>query len=318
MDVIRKTPLILITGGLGSGKTTLLRRILGSAAFRIAVLMNEFGELAIDSRIIRGKNIDIVELLGGCVCCSMTGEFEAAVKEIIEAYAPDFIVVEATGVAESDALVFEIEDNLPEVRLDCVVCIVDAYLGVRHPYVGYAARSHIASADIILINKTDLTTSAEADTLEAQVRKFNERAAMLRTVNCGVDADLLFGQAAVERPRPVFSHADESPSSAGADDKSIPSAEKLHSFVWTTGKTLRRSKFDELIGDLPLELIRAKGFARFEDGGRLFNYVIGRADFEEFSVEGTELVFIGRNLDRLRPELEERLRGCEAEGLPAM
>jgi G3E family GTPase len=308
MDVIRKTPIVLITGGLGSGKTTLLRRILETATFRIAVLMNEFGELAIDSRIISGQNIDIVELLGGCVCCSMTGEFEAAVREIIEAYGPDFIVVEATGVAESDALVFEIEDNLPEVRLDCVVCIVDAYLGTRHPHVGYTSRTHIASADIILINKTDLATSAEAETLEAQVRKFNERAAILRTVNCGVDTDLLFGQAAIARPRPVPFHAYERRSSNFA-----PPVEKLHSFVWTTGKTLRSAKFDELIRDLPLELIRAKGFVRFEDGGRLFNYVVGRADFEEFSVDGAELVFIGRNLDRLRPEIEGRLRDCEAE-----
>jgi len=75
---------MLITGSLGSGKTTLLRRILDSAHFRIAVLMNEFGELAVDSRVISGKNIDIIELIDGCVCCSMTGEFEAAIGEIIE------------------------------------------------------------------------------------------------------------------------------------------------------------------------------------------------------------------------------------------
>ncbi len=313
MDVIRKTPIVLITGGLGSGKTTLLRHILESAAFRIAVLMNEFGELAIDSRIISGKNIDIVELLGGCVCCSMTGELEAAVREIIETYGPDFIVVEATGVAESDALVFEIDDNIPEVRLDCVVCIVDAYLGTRHPHVGYTSRTHIASADIILINKTDLVTSAEVEILEAQVRNFNERAAILGTVNCGVDTNLLFGHATIQPPRPVSPHADERHSSALATGKSAPPVEKLHSFVWTTDKSLKSAKFDELIEDFPLELIRAKGFVRFEDGGRLFNYVVGRADFEEFNADITELVFIGRNLDRLRLEIEERLKDCEAE-----
>ena len=60
-----------------------------------------------------------------------------------------------------------------------------------------------------------------------------------------------------------------------------------------------------------MELIRAKGFVRFEDGGRLFNYVAGRADFEEFNADRTELVFIGRDLDMRRTEIEEMLRGCE-------
>ncbi len=296
MAEIRKTPIMLITGSLGSGKTTLLRRILDSAPFRIAVLMNEFGELAIDSRVIEGKNVDIIELAGGCVCCSMTGEFEAAVREIIEEIGPDFIVVEATGVAESDALVFEVEDNLPEVRLDSVVCIVDAYLGIRHPHVGYVSRTHITSAEIILINKADLVTAAEAETVETQVRKYNDRAAMLRTVNCGVDTNLLFARAPGEQPRRLVS----------------PSGEKFSSFTWTSEKTLESAKFEGLIRELPMELIRAKGFIRFEDGGRLFNYVAGRADFEEFKVDRTELVFIGRNLDIRRPEIEEMLRGCEA------
>ena len=310
MAEVPRTPIMLITGSLGSGKTTLLRRILDSASSpaailqagspaggptaRIAVLMNEFGELAIDSRVISGKNIDIVELAGGCVCCSMTGEFEAAVREIIESIAPDFIVVEATGVAESDALVFEVEDNLPEVRLDSVVCIVDAWLGTRHPFIGYTSRTQIASADIILINKVDLVTTDEAETVEAETGKYNDRAAFIRTVNSGVDINLLFGQTFLPRQGPLFP----------------ASGDKFDTFSWTTGKVLDRTKFDEMVGELPEELVRAKGFVRFEEGGRLFNYLAGRVDFEEFDADRTELVFIGPGLDRLHQEIENRLREC--------
>jgi G3E family GTPase len=315
MAEIPKTPIILITGSLGSGKTTLLRRILDSAPFRIAVLMNEFGELTVDSKVISGKNIDIIELLGGCVCCSMTGEFEAAVREIIETIGPDFIVVEATGVAESDALVFEVEDNLPQVRLDSVICIVDAYLGIKYPKVGYTSRTQIASADIILINKTDLVEPAEAEAVEAQVRKYNERAVFLWTVNCGVDTNLLFGAA---RPPRLAERRDFGAAfgGGGTHDEGYPSRPpgQPHSFTWTTEKTLDSAKFDRLILELPEDLIRAKGFVRFEDGGRLFNYVAGRADFEEFDVERTELVFIGHNLDVLRQEIENRLHDCEGGG----
>src|SRR5881296_4330602 len=104
-----RTPITLVTGPLGSGKTTLLRHILRTRPAKIAIVMNEFGEIAIDTKVIEGKNVRIAELGGGCVCCSLIGEFEAAVNEIIEAVAPDNIVLETTGVAEPGALAFDIE-----------------------------------------------------------------------------------------------------------------------------------------------------------------------------------------------------------------
>src|SRR3989344_1563710 len=119
-----KIPMTIITGYLGSGKTTLLTHILETADRRIAVIMNEFGEVAIDSEIIRGKNVDMIELAGGCVCCSITGEFEYAVKEILEKTCPDHIIVETTGVAEPDAIIIDIDENIAGVRLDAVITIV--------------------------------------------------------------------------------------------------------------------------------------------------------------------------------------------------
>jgi G3E family GTPase len=295
--VSRKTPIVLITGSLGSGKTTLVRQILQGTPHRLAVLMNEFGEVAIDSKIIQGANIDIIELAGGCVCCSMTGELEAAVREIIENIRPDFILVEATGVAESDALVYEVEDNLPEVRLEGVVCIVDAYLSIRHPSVGYTARTQIASSDIILINKVDLVAEEEVGIVEEQVRKYNDRAALARTIGCSVDHELLFGVTSTSRPR--------SPRSSGGTD--------FQSFTWSTGKLLDSEKFEDLVTNLPEQVFRAKGFVRVQNGSVLFNYVAGRVDFEEFSSEETELVFIGPDLNLVREGIRARLKECEVE-----
>jgi G3E family GTPase len=113
-----RTPITVITGPLGSGKTTLLRHMVATVPLRLAIVMNEFGEIAIDSKIIGGKNVQMAELGGGCVCCSLLGEFDAAVHEIIATVAPEWIVVETTGVAEPDAIVLDIEDNLPSVRLN--------------------------------------------------------------------------------------------------------------------------------------------------------------------------------------------------------
>jgi len=84
-----RTPITLITGPLGSGKTTLLRHILATEPGKIAIVMNEFGEITIDTKVMEGKNVRIAELGGGCVCSSLLGEYEAAGSEIIDEIAPE-------------------------------------------------------------------------------------------------------------------------------------------------------------------------------------------------------------------------------------
>lgn len=290
-----KTPIALITGSLGSGKTTLLRRILETTDRRLAVLMNEFGEIAIDSQIIQGENVQIVELAGGCVCCSLTGEFEAAVAEIIDTVHPEFIVVEATGVAEADALVYEVEDNLPQVHLDSVICIVDAHASIKYPAVGYTARTQLEAADVILINKIDLITAEQVKDVEAQVRAFNERALIFKTVRCDVDVDVLLGLDIGGRPKP-------SPRQTAVN---------MQSFTFTSEKLLDRDKFEDAIAQLPTAIYRAKGFVRFPEGSYLFNYVTGRWELEEFAAQKTELVFIGQGASDDRETIVNRLRACE-------
>src|ERR671922_1644915 len=154
--MLDRIPLTVITGPLGSGKTTLLRHVVATVPQRLAILMNEFGEMAIDSKIITGRNIRLAELGGGCVCCSLLGEFEAAVTEIIEKIAPENVVVETTGLAEPEALVFNIQEALPQCRLDGVVSVIDADMLVRFPELGHTTRLQIEGADILLLNKIDL------------------------------------------------------------------------------------------------------------------------------------------------------------------
>ena len=291
-----RTPIGLIAGSLGSGKTTLLRKVLGRADRRYAVLVNEFGELPIDSEVIRGTNVEITELVGGCVCCSLTGELEAAVEEILERAHPEYILLEATGIAEADALVYEVEEKIPRVRLDSVVCIVDADASIRFPSVGYAGRSQLRAADIVLINKIDLVTEADIEKVVAQIREFNPDVAVLKTVRCAADVRVLFGLAIENRIQsaPVYGEG------------------TFGSFSYTTAAFLDESRFREAVSSLPPSVFRAKGFVRFHERGCLFNYVAGRAEFEEFPAEGTELIFIGSKVEKDREAIEELLRRCEA------
>src|SRR5881397_517999 len=188
-----RTPITLITGPLGSGKTTLLRHILAAHPAKIAIVMNEFGEIAIYTKVIEGKNVQIADLGGGCVCCSLLGEFETAIAEIIEKVAPERIIVETTGLAEPEALVFNIQEALPQCRLDGVVSVIDADMLVRFPELGHTTRLQIEGADILLLNKIDLGEPRQIEQLEMKLRELNPTATIVPTERCRIDPELLFG-----------------------------------------------------------------------------------------------------------------------------
>jgi G3E family GTPase len=290
-----KPPVTVITGFLGSGKTTLLRKMLADTDRRLAILMNEFGEIAIDSKVVAGKNVEIAELGGGCVCCSLIGEFEAAIKEIIETVRPDLIVVETTGVAEPDAIIFEIKDGLPEVRLDGVIAIADAYAMVKFPQLGRTTKMQLEAADVILINKTDLVSGEELKQVETRLRQLNERAVLFKTAYCHIDTRLLLGLDVEKEAAPV-EHVHEM---------------EFDSFSFSTDRRLHKERFEQAIEMLPQQVYRAKGFVRCDGGSYLFNYVAGRWDLEEYEAEKTELVFIGKGLAGIKDQVIAQLQACE-------
>jgi G3E family GTPase len=289
-----RTPITLVTGPLGSGKTTLLRHILAVQPEKMAIVMNEFGEIAIDTKVIEGKNVRIAELGGGCVCCSLLGEFEAAVNEIIEKIAPERIVVETTGLAEPEALVFNIQEALPQCRLDGVVSVIDADMLIRFPELGHTTRLQIEGADILLLNKIDLIELAQIEPLETKLREINPNAAIVRTNRCRIDPELLFG---IGRERKIvrLEHLHE---------------HEFESFAFTSNKTFSRNYFEDFANGLPGSVVRAKGFIRFADGAQLFNFVAGRWELEPFEFDRTELVFIGRKIAAQKEAIIQALDGC--------
>src|SRR5256885_668855 len=268
-----RTPITLITGPLGSGKTTLLRHILATQRERIAIVMNEFGEVAIDTKVIEGRNVRIAELGGGCVCCSLLGEFEAAINEIIDKIAPVRIIVETTGLAEPEALMFNIQEALPRCRLDGVVSVTDADMLVRFPDIGQTTRLQIEGADILLLNKIDLVEPEQVEPLETKLREINPTATIVRAERCRIDPEFLFG--------------------IGSERKIAPPEHRhqpeFESFAFTSSKIFSRDCFEGFANGLSASVVRAKGFIRFADGGQLFNFVAGRSELEPFESDRTEV-----------------------------
>ena len=291
LKINMKTPISIITGYLGAGKTTLLKNILSQAQNKIAVIMNEFGEIDIDSKIIKGKNVNIAELAGGCVCCSLTGEFELAVKEVITKYKPDLIVVETTGVAEPDALIFDIEEELPQLKLDSIITILDSDAYFKYP-LGKTGKIQIEIADIILLNKVELISKEVEKKLELEIRKLNPRANIIKTEFAKVNNELLFGIYSKKELKQEFNHNH---------------SKTVEYFSFETTKNINKSEFEEFIKKLPKEVYRSKGFVKLDKKYYLFNYVAEKYSLEEFKAEKTQLVFIGENIIKYKKETEKEL-----------
>ena len=167
------TPLTVLTGFLGAGKTTLLNRILkGDHGLRIAVMVNDFGSVNIDADLVVGVEAcgDLISLANGCICCSMRDDMLTAVEKITERpEQPEYIVLEASGVADPSRIAFTfINAGLRErVRLDSIMCLVDASQLFAVPEQMELKLRQIAYSDMLILSKTDLVSRQEVGRIRA-------------------------------------------------------------------------------------------------------------------------------------------------------
>ncbi len=158
-------PVTLIGGHLGAGKTTLVNHLLRERGERrIAVLVNDFGELPIDDALIESRNGPVMRLAGGCVCCSFGSDLMAALQQMLALQPrPEHILIETSGVA-LPAAVARMLGLLPGLQLDAQLVLADAETLRRHVadrYVGELVQQQLQQADLLLLNKTDLVPEAE-------------------------------------------------------------------------------------------------------------------------------------------------------------
>jgi Ni2+-binding GTPase involved in maturation of urease and hydrogenase len=179
-------PVTVLTGYLGAGKTTLLNRILSEPhGKRYAVIVNEFGEIGIDNDLIVESDEEIYEMNNGCVCCTVRGDLIRVVEGLMRRPGRfDAIIVETTGLADPVpvAQTFFMDDDVrAKTRLDAVVALVDARHLPARLKDSREAEDQIAFADVVLLNKTDLVTPEELESIERTVRAINPSARIHRT-----------------------------------------------------------------------------------------------------------------------------------------
>jgi G3E family GTPase len=310
----------LLFGFLGSGKTTLARRILEQwgKKERIALIVNEFGDVGVDGTILQGKDLDLIELNSGCLCCSLKGELLNAVEELTQRQGIQHILVEATGIASPEEMIENLapESFAKDITLGPLTTVVDAakYLKIKD-MLGPFYESQIVNSDLIVLNKIDLSDAANLDKVKNAVRELNPRARIRFAERCDVNiAEImegpettLIGQDRHHAHGSTDAHHEGHVHGAHEDHAHAPA----DSFVVDLSAALSRSSLEEFFKKAPPGLWRAKGFVKLGDCFALIQYAMGDLEISDSQPRNRYyLVFIGSDLDQ--QAISERLRSyCE-------
>ncbi len=200
-------PVTIVTGALGAGKTTLVNRILaGDHGLRLAVIVNEFGDIGIDGELVMHAEEDVLELSNGCLCCQLRTDLVDALARLSQRGEQ---LVETSGVADPSPLLrtFLIEDSLRgRYRADGVVVLADAVNFDRQLADQAQAEAQLRCADVVLLNKRDAVDEAELDRVAGRIRALNPVAPIRPCTHADAPISTLFGLESFTEPARPEAH----------------------------------------------------------------------------------------------------------------
>ncbi len=181
------TKVDIVSGFLGAGKTTLIRKLIADAlaGTKVVLIENEFGEIGIDGGFLKEAGIEIREMNSGCICCSLVGDFNTSLKQVMENYQPERILIEPSGVGKLDDVMRAIEKTaaeIPDMKLGSAVTVVDATKArVYFKNFGEFFVNQIENAGTIVLTRTDKASQEKIDEAVALIREHNQKAAIITT-----------------------------------------------------------------------------------------------------------------------------------------
>jgi G3E family GTPase len=266
-----RLPATLIGGYLGAGKTTLVNALLrGAGGLRLAVLVNDFGELPIDADLIEAREGNLLNISGGCICCSFGSDLIAAILELRAARRPiDHLLIETSGVA-LPATIAQSLQLIPDIEVNGIVVLADAETvraRAADRYMGDTVLAQLASGDLIVLNKTDLSSPEQISSTTTWLHEVAPRARVVPAQRAGLPPDLILARHAGQITARFLASGHDT-----AQLATVSFEIDGHGDPEALGQALAESS---------LRLLRAKGFVRDPQGALVALHVMGR----RFSVE---------------------------------
>jgi G3E family GTPase len=301
---MKKVNVMILAGFLGSGKTTLLKQLLQrekTNKHKTAVLMNELGEVSIDSDAVPG-DVPLKELLNGCICCSLSDQLEKQLWALCKENELDTLIIEATGAAHPiDVLDACLSPYLlDELHVSGIISVMDAPRWLDKNKMSVQAKmlmlEQIKHADYIIWNKTGSLSAEQKQQLREDAKRLNEATPFVLTDYAKVDLDQLFSLSVKDRKDHQKVTADKL---------------KVKTWVYPFKNAVKKEAFENWLREAPSSIYRIKGYIKLEDGQiYLFQYSYGLPNYEkELMKMPLRLVFIGENLDT--ESLEKGLKQIE-------
>ena len=181
------TKIDIVSGFLGAGKTTLIKKMLSEAyqGEKLVLIENEFGEISIDGGFLKDSGVQISEMSSGCICCSLVGDFNKALRQVHEQFAPDRILIEPSGVGKLSDVIVAVENTVrdePDMKLNSFVTVADATkVKVYMKNFGEFYNNQIESAGTIILSRTQKLSQEKLEAAVALLREKNPTAAILTT-----------------------------------------------------------------------------------------------------------------------------------------
>ena len=259
-------PFTVIGGFLGAGKTSLLNHLLAqSSGIRCAVLVNDFGDLNIDESLISSHDGQTISLANGCVCCSISNDFNQTVINLVKRIEEfDQVVVEASGVSEPDRIM-DIARLDPELSPGGIVVLVDAAEVQNRStdrYINNIVLKQLQTAELLIVNKTDLVSREKLAELEAWLEDVSPNAVRLNTSGGVVPVQMIFGEKIKSNG---FSDKADGETNRTEDSNYPHHNHQFKSLALNSSKQLNRKTFELWCEALPPSVIRGKGILYFGD-----------------------------------------------------
>ncbi len=310
-------PVTIITGFLGSGKTTLLNQILQNKDnLKIAVLVNEFGDINIDEQLLISVDSDMIELDNGCICCTINDGLVNAVYRVLEREEKvDYLVIETTGLADPLPIILTFLGTELKflTRLDSVITVVDASTFDAEHFDSNAALSQIRYGDMVILNKIDLATEEKISELKAFIEDIKPGFRILESEYGQVSLPLILDIGLTQTDN-YQTEISEFRRNKSAFNNHLEN-DGFNFISFESDRPFEIEKFEYFLSEqLSNNIFRAKGILWFQESPSRHIFQLSGPRYDLQSDDWTtqpknELVFIGRNLDEslIKQQLNECL-----------